>query len=128
MIENVTMKEITVLYVEDEELPREAICRYLSTKVAAIHSASNGREGLDIFCKINPDVVITDLEMPQMSGVEMIRKIRGMEHCVPIIITTGYDDDEHRTDLADCTLIKPIILNELLSAMELCIRQKRSQT
>ncbi len=118
------LKNLTVLYVEDEEFPRESIARFLSTKVAAVHLASNGREGLEAFLRHQPDVVITDLEMPVMNGIEMIRRIRGLENVIPIIITTGYDDDQHQTDLADRTLIKPIIFSALLDALESCVMRR----
>lgn len=46
------------------------------------------------------------------------------ENSIPIIITTGYDDDQHQTDLADRTLIKPIIFSALLDALESCVMQR----
>lgn len=118
------LKNLTVLLVEDEKLPRESIGRFLATKVAAVYLAENGVEGLELFRLHHPDVVITDLEMPAMSGIEMIRRIRGMGDSLPIIITTGFDDDQHRCDLADRVLIKPIIFNTLLDTLVSCVRQR----
>ncbi|OGU01235.1 MAG: hypothetical protein A2X82_16615 [Geobacteraceae bacterium GWC2_55_20] len=124
MPSNGLLKNLTVLLVEDEKLPRESIGRFLSTKFAAVHLATNGLEGLDLFKLNHPDVVITDLEMPAMSGIEMIRRIRGRGDTLPIIITTGYDDDQHRCELADRVLIKPIIFSTLLDALVSCVRQR----
>lgn len=125
MPSDVLLKNLTVLFVEDEKLPRESIGRFLTTKVAAVHLATNGLEGLELFKLHHPDVVITDLEMPAMGGIEMIRRIRGMGDALPIIITTGYDDDQHRCDLADRILIKPIIFSTLLDALVSCVGQRR---
>ncbi len=118
------LKNMTVLLVEDEQFPREAIGRFLKSQVAAVHLAANGLEGLELFSTVQPDVVITDLEMPVMNGLEMIRKIRTLGRTVPIIIVTGYDDDQHKTDLADRTLIKPIVFSKLLEALESCLKEQ----
>lgn len=115
------LKNLTVLLVEDEPFPREAIGRFLQSQVAAVHLAANGQEGLELFTRHQPDVVITDLEMPGMNGLEMIRRIRAVSRNIPIIIATGYDDDQHKTDLADWTLIKPIVFSALLEALEFCL-------
>lgn len=118
------LKKMSVLYVEDDEVSREAIGRMLSSKIGAVRLAANGQEGLDAFIKDPPDMVITDLEMPVMNGLEMIRRIRGMGHNIPIIITTGYDDCDHRSDLAIRTLIKPIIFKKLIEALEDCVKDR----
>jgi DNA-binding response OmpR family regulator len=117
------MKQMRVLFAEDEELPRRSVGNFLRHQVGSLYVAENGREGLELFMAHLPEVVITDLEMPLMSGVEMIRRIRDMNETVPIIITTGYDDDVHRSDFADRTLIKPIIFGNLLETIESCIEE-----
>ena len=118
------LKDLTVLLVEDEQFPREAIGRFLQSQVATVHLAGNGQEGLELFNTYQPDVVITDLEMPVMNGLEMIRRIRALGRNVPIIIATGYDDDQHKTDLADRTLIKPIVFSTLLETLESCLEEQ----
>lgn len=117
------LKQMTVLFAEDEDLPRKSIGNFLKRQVGALDLAANGKEGLELFMAHRPAIIITDLEMPEMNGMEMIRRIREMEESVPIIITTGYDDDEHRCELADRTLIKPIVFSKLLQAIEECIKE-----
>lgn len=117
------LKQMTVLFAEDEDLPRNSIGNFLKRQVGVLDLAENGKRGLELFLAHRPAIVITDLEMPEMNGVEMIQRIRALENSVPIIITTGYDDDEHRCDLADRTLIKPIIFGKLMEAIEECIRE-----
>ena len=118
------LKNLTVLLVEDEPFPRETIGRFLQSQVATVHLAANGLEGLELFSTVQPDVVITALEMPVMNGLEMIRRIRALSRNVPIIIATGYDDDQHKTDLADRTLIKPIVFSTLLETLESCLKEQ----
>ncbi len=117
------LKHMTVLFAEDEDLPRKSIGNFLKRQVGALDVAENGRQGLELFMAHRPAIVITDLEMPAMNGMEMVQRIREMEESVPIIITTGYDDEDHRCDLADRTLIKPIIFGKLLETIEDCIRE-----
>jgi YesN/AraC family two-component response regulator len=117
------LKQMTVLFAEDEDLPRKSIGNFLKRQVGVLDVAENGKQGLDLFTAHRPAIVITDLEMPEMNGMEMIRRIREQGESVPIIITTGYDDDEHCSELADRTLIKPIIFSKLLEAIEECITE-----
>ena len=117
------LKQMTVLFAEDEDLPRKSIGNFLKRQVGTLDVAENGKVALELFLAHRPAVIITDLEMPVMNGMEMIQAIRDMEISVPIIITTGYDDDEHRCELADRTLIKPIIFSKLLETIEECIRE-----
>ncbi len=117
------LKRMTVLFAEDEDLPRKSIGNFLKRQVGALDVAENGRQGLELFMAHRPAIVITDLVMPAMKGMERVQRIREMEESVPIIITTGYDDEEHRCGLADRTLIKPIIFGKLLETIEDCIRE-----
>ena len=111
------LKQMSVLFVEDEELPRIAIGKLLKRRVGSLHVGSNGREGLELFMAKRPDIVIADLELPVLSGTEMIHRILEVDETVPVIVTTGYDDDDHRTRMACRTLIKPIIFDDLLKAI-----------
>jgi YesN/AraC family two-component response regulator len=108
------LKELTILYVEDEEPVRHNIAMALKRRVGKVITAENGKEGLDKTQEYNPDVIITDLEMPVMNGIVMIQKIReiyGPNR--PIIVITAYKDEEHYTDLADGYLFKPVLFDKL---------------
>ncbi len=118
------LKQMSVLLVEDEELPRISIGKLLKRRVGSLHVGSNGREGLELFMAHRPEIVITDLELPALSGNEMIRHILEIDETVPFIVTTGYDDDDHRTEIAWRTLVKPIIFNDLLKAINECVRER----
>jgi len=70
------LQNISVVYAEDEDSVRAQVATFLSRRVKEIYSAQNGEEGLRLTKEHNPDIVITDLEMPVMNGLEMIKKIR----------------------------------------------------
>lgn len=84
-----------VVVVEDEKRVRQGIV--MGTDWSGIHcivmgEASNGEEGLELICKCKPDIVITDIRMPKMTGLEMIRKIQEEEMEPYVIFLTAYDD------------------------------------
>jgi YesN/AraC family two-component response regulator len=65
-----------VLYVEDDEMQRENLKIFLKRRVGKLYMAENGKEGFKVFEEQNPDIIITDLKMPVMDGIEMSKKIR----------------------------------------------------
>ena len=115
------LKQLSLLYVEDEDIARLSIGGFLRRYVETLLLASNGSEGLQLYQEKDPAVVISDLEMPVMNGMEMIRRIRALDHDIPIIITTAYDDDAHYCPEADMTILKPISFMELLQAVKDCL-------
>ncbi|MBF0466856.1 MAG: response regulator [Nitrospirae bacterium] len=114
------LKALTVLYVEDEDITRESLGKFIRRRVKTLYVAENGKAGLEIFLKENPDVVITDIEMPLMNGHEMIEKIREHSSNVPIIVTTAYNDEQHTSDAVNAVFIKPIIQDDLMRAISSC--------
>lgn len=114
-----SLESAVIVYAEDNVETREGIARFIRRRVKEVHEANNGQEGLELTRQYHPDAVLTDLEMPVMNGMEMIKKIReefGPD--TPIIVTTGYSDEEHYTDEANAFLYKPIQLDEILETME----------
>lgn len=122
------LKSLTILYVEDDEMVRDSISATLKRKVKVIYEAENGKEGLELTKKHNPDVILTDIEMPVMNGLKMIEEIRkefGNRH--PIVVITAYRDNEHFSDLADGYIYKPIKLKELFSKIVTLIEKSRGE-
>jgi len=70
--------------------------------------ASNGADGLDSFVRNRPDIVITDIHMPIMNGLELTREIKKIDPKEPVVIITGFEDELHKAQLADAVLVKPI--------------------
>ncbi len=103
---------ISVLYVEDDDSLRVLTETKLKRLVEKIYLAEDGVVGLKKFEEHKPDVVITDIQMPHMDGLEMIKHIRAKDSFTNIIITTAFDDTETlvlAVELGiDNYLIKPI--------------------
>jgi CheY-like chemotaxis protein len=80
----------TVLIVDDNELVRKSLAASLITNEVVVETAANGKEGLEMAEKLHPHLVITDVHMPEMDGLQMIDKIRESEwgKKVPIIVMT----------------------------------------
>lgn len=119
MINN--LSELVMVYVEDEAHVREKIGRALRRRVHTLHMAENGLEGLELIRKYRPHIVITDLEMPVMNGMEMIAHIRDKspELCdMPIVVVTAYKDQEHFTEFANIYVYKPIDISYLIQTIE----------
>lgn len=112
------LKALSVMYAEDEDYIRELVGRLLKRRVGSLFMASNGREGLDIIRNQDPQMIITDIEMPEMDGLEMIQKVRmEYDHTRPIIVLTAYKDESHYTEAADAYLYKPVDVEQLFGLM-----------
>lgn len=120
------LKNLRVLYVEDDVDILESLKRPLSRRVGELFTASNGEEGLEAFKTHQPDLVITDIRMPVMDGLKMSREIRELDLRVPIVITSAFDDTEYFVEAIDIGVsqyvLKPIDINKLLDALAHSVR------
>ncbi|UCH95241.1 MAG: sigma-54-dependent Fis family transcriptional regulator [Candidatus Aminicenantes bacterium] len=89
---DISIKNISILLVEDDDSLREAILGFLKKKCEKIYWATNGSEGFRHFVTYSPDVVITDIKMPGMDGLEMSQKIKEKAPETPIIIITAFTE------------------------------------
>jgi len=94
------------LVVDDSMLIRYTVCRSLEERGFTVESATNGIEALQILKGVQPDVIVTDMNMPKMSGSELITALKENPRTakIPIIIVagrgSGFDENEKRTDFA----------------------------
>ena len=116
------LENITVLYIEDDISISEEIVFFLSRKVKSVHVAYNGKEGLESFKKYKPDIIVTDVEMPELNGLEMIKEIKKLDKKTPMIITSAFSETSKLLQAielgVDNYLIKPINLKTLLAKIE----------
>ncbi|ECH5519919.1 response regulator transcription factor [Campylobacter coli] len=122
------MKELVILVVEDEVKIRESLVNVLSSRYSKVIGAQNGDEGLKKFKKFKPDLVITDIAMPIMDGLDMAREIKEISDDVPIVVLSAYSEKERllrSIDIGiDKYLIKPVDIEELFKVLDYLIGEK----
>ncbi len=79
----------TLLIIDDDEVVRASLATYLEDSGFIVLQASNGLEGLEVFQREQPDLVICDLRMPQVDGLELIRRINALQVDIPVIVVSG---------------------------------------
>ena len=121
-----------VLYVEDDISIREELVDILSLKIKELIVGIDGQDGLELYHKHKPDLIITDIRMPRLNGIEMIRKIRETNCDIPIIITSAFNDIDFLKESielnVDKYITKPIDINLLfytLNKLSLQVNQKK---
>lgn len=113
-----------ILYVEDDEISRKSLGLIIKRKYPEIRLvlAANGKEGLDMYKLERPALVITDIIMPVMDGMQMIKEIRAIRPDAGIIVTSASCDFESFTDIIDLDsrfyLCKPINVNKLFDVID----------
>jgi two-component system, OmpR family, response regulator ResD len=109
-----------VLLVEDDRDTREMYSSYLSYSGLTVNEASTGRRALESAAKQCPDVVVTDIAMPEMDGLELSRRLRAHAPTrdVPIIAVSGQASERAREAGADVVLDKPCEPDKLLHVIE----------
>lgn len=116
------LKQATLLYVEDDEVIRTFLAKRLEPRVSKLYLANDGKDGLEKFKQFNPDVVLTDVTMPIMNGIEMAEEIKKIDENIPIIIASAHNDSKFLLDAIalgiDGYLLKPIDKRKLFDTLE----------
>ena len=89
---NNILKQIKLLYVEDDDSIRGILSKGLKRRVKEIEVAIDGVDGLDKYKSFQPDIIVTDIKMPRMSGLQMSEEIRSLDKSIPIIITSAHGE------------------------------------
>lgn len=120
------LSKTNLLYVEDNESIRTALGKRLKIKVKNLYVAKDGQEGLEKFKKYKPDLVLTDITMPKMSGIQMSREIKAIDEKIPIIVISAHNDSSFLLEAIDIGingyLLKPINIKKLFDSLEEKIR------
>lgn len=124
--------EGSILAIDDDVAARGLLADLLSLSGYTVFTAGEGREGIELFTERRPDLVITDIQMPHMDGLELLRRVRDVDESAPVILVTGHGDLDNalralRRGAYDF-LLKPInpeiLLNTVRKGLEHC-RLKR---
>jgi diguanylate cyclase (GGDEF)-like protein/PAS domain S-box-containing protein len=116
----------SILYVEDEHSAREELSEVLEDFCDTLYTAANGLEGLELFKKHHPKIVISDIKMPKLTGIEMAKQIYEIEPDAHVIFTTAFTDTEFLHEAisvhADNYILKPIDLDILVTELTKLIK------
>ena len=125
-------QNLSVLYVEDDKSIRNAMTQYLEKFFLTVVSASDGVEGLITYKNAQFDVVVTDLSMPNMGGLEMLKKMKAINEDQSVLITTAHNEPEYMIGAikagVDGYIMKPFDFMQLNSELyKLTLRLKKFQ-
>jgi len=117
--------DFTILYVEDDEGVRAVNLRILKRMFKDVFEASDGLKGYSLYLEKKPDIVLTDIKMPRMDGIELAKKIREKDDIVKIIISTAFSDEKYLLDAVELGLerylVKPLTKRNLIPALQKAI-------
>lgn len=111
------LNQLNVLIVEDGQDIRDIMATTFNKLFKTTRTAVDGLDGLDKFHEETPDIIISDIRMPNMSGNEMIDQIKGENPSIPIIVVTGHGRMLKKSNKADLFLEKPIKFDKLVEAI-----------
>jgi len=119
---NKILKGLKVLLVEDEDKLASLLKNAIGESFYSFTLAKDGQEGLEKFLSMVPDIIITDIMMPHLTGLEMAKKIREVDENIPIIILSAFSESDKFLDAIDIGVvkyfIKPFDPDELLDYIE----------
>ena len=125
-MKNKEFKNIRLLYVDDEEFIRENAIEYLNRYFDEVYEAKDGLEALELMQRVKPHIVITDIKMPNLNGIDLAKKIRQSDKKTQIIIATAYTDTDFLIRAVELQLVKymvkPILETKLVSVLKSCIQ------
>jgi DNA-binding response OmpR family regulator len=124
-MQNEINKKIKVLYVEDDDIARENGLEYLENYFENLYEASDALSALKLYGEIKPEIIITDIQMPKLNGLEFIKNIRKKDKKTQVIVLSAYSNKDYLFSAIELGLvkylIKPIKEKEFEEALSLCI-------
>lgn len=121
------LKKMTLLYVEDNPDERAIVKDILARRVKKVIEAANGSEALLLYKKYKPDILLTDLMMPVMNGIELVQELKTLGSDMEIIVASAYDKRSYFIDSINAGvnqyLLKPFAQNRLMEALYSCVKK-----
>ena len=115
------LNNFTLLFVEDSIETQEHMKMILEDEVKEFYQAYDGADGFEVFKRKKPDIVLTDINMPHLNGLELTGKIKEIDSDIPVIVMSGHDDREHLLSSinigSDGFITKPINIEILLEKL-----------
>ena len=124
---NKLLKPYRILYAEDDDMIRDGYVNYFKIIFQDVYEASNGQEAYDTYKKYRPDILLFDINMPYIDGLELIQKIREDDKKVKIIVLSAYTDEDKLLKAIKLGLVsylkKPVKKAELDSVLNQTVEQ-----
>jgi len=115
------LEKLSILYVEDERLLREGYIPFLKEVCQILYVAEDGLQAYEIYKEHRPNIILLDLYMPKLTGIELAKKIRKNDYDTVLIAFTGHSDRKVLLELVDLYflsyLIKPVTQTALIEAL-----------
>lgn len=116
------LSDIKVLYAEDEKLTREMTTEILKHFFKNITVCQNGQEALEAFKKDKYDLIITDINMPKLSGIDLAKEIKKINPDIPVVFTSAHNETEYFIQAinigADGFLLKPVDIQQMIDILK----------
>lgn len=123
----IKFKDYSVLVVEDEVGIREPFVKCLNMLFKKVYAAADGEDGLRIWNRYSPDMIITDIYLPKMSGIELAKLVREQDNKSPIVFMSAHSDPKTFMETipvsADGYMIKPFSFEDCLETLYKCVRK-----
>jgi DNA-binding response OmpR family regulator len=122
---------MNILIIDDNPMMRQMVVTGLNGKFD-VREARNGVEGLDLIAQHLPDIIVCDVAMPEMNGVELLKRVRANPHTagVPFLFLTAESSPNSRQASrehgADGYLVKPFAMRELLRAVDKILHSRQA--
>lgn len=118
---------IKIFVIEDDLNIRSTLCEYLRLADYEVSECAEGQQAIRLFAQIRPDLVILDIMLPGMSGLEILRRIRQKDTTTPVVILTALADEEDQMKAyeakADDYVVKPFSIPVFLKKVESLLRR-----
>jgi YesN/AraC family two-component response regulator len=120
---------ISLLVVDDDKMARDVLSLMIARQFpnSSLYFADNGRTGVELFKEHTPDIVITDISMPVMDGIQMADRIKAIKNDTKFIVLTGYSETDYSSKITEFgvkeCILKPIVFKRLFAAIENCIHE-----
>ncbi len=119
------MSDFTILYIEDDREIRNHISEFLSRYCKELYSCESAESGLEIYKKYKPDILLIDINLPGMNGIDFAELIRQNDEKLRIIVITAYTDPKFMIKAVELELskylVKPVTSEDLYNALDKCI-------
>lgn len=121
------LKTISILYAEDEKNIREHIADTLRYYVKEVYEAKDGQEAYALYKSKQPDIILSDILMPIMDGIELVKRVREENEQIPIIMITAHTEKDYLLSAVKLHLeeylVKPVNLENILRILKKCVKK-----